>query len=762
MTQPGQIVADRYRIISTLGSGHYGVVFRAEDVSLQKEVALKMLNVTDTNSTALLRFHKEARAAAKLKHSNIVTVLDFRLDDKNNFYLVLELIEGMNLRRLIASHGRLAPDECIPLFLQVLSGLSHAHENGVIHRDLNPNNILVDFRNPQQPTAKLVDFGLARLADEDQRLTREGVAVGTPEFMSPEQCHGTEIDARSDIYSFGCLMFDALTGDPPYKRDTVVDTIMCHINYDAPSLYDVCPDVDWPRHLPEIVAKTLNRDPNLRYQSAEDLAAALRTVPIEAHVVEAEKNISDDQVQPYMVVPEPRRGVLQTIKNVPISVVIAFIIVLIIAAIVVLNGQAGFDKIGAHKGMDNINRIKATVVKNVDGVSGYSTKKRRVKALEASGDAQNFGYNVVLKASEEEDNLSLLDRISVPQLLPSKHISGSFDAVACSDDKDLKLVENHFEISSLRIQTPLRFSGTGLRYLKGLKLTNLQLKNSPVTDKNLAKFLPNIPTLTSLILGGNPDLSGETLKEVAAKVPNVKFLDLTGSGLTDAGVTEIANFKKLEFLSIGKCPYLTGATLGSLSSLANLTELHMLSSRSMNTKYWSCLSKFPSLRILIVSGCRFEPRDLRFLRESKLKALTLGATDATDEDLKEIAACSTLQYVSLENEKLVTPLGISYLKKSNIREYDGSGQTMSNDMVDAICGWKNLNVFRAASTGMTYNQAERLLKNSKIRTLFISSPISQSEVLKLKKQFPGCRIELVPLARSSHVFGVTGPEEPSE
>ena len=732
MTQPGQIVADRYRIISTLGNGQYGVVYRAEDVTLQKEVALKMLNVTDANSTALLRFQKEARAAAKLKHSNIVTVLDFRLDDQNNFYLVLELIQGMNLRSLIASHGRLAPDECMPLFLQVLSGLAHAHENGVIHRDLNPNNILVDFRNPQQPTAKIVDFGLARLADEDQRLTREGVAVGTPEFMSPEQCHGTEIDARSDIYSFGCLMFDALTGNPPYQRDTVVDTIMCHINYDAPTLYDVCPDVDWPRHLPEIVAKSLNRDPNLRYQNAEELAAALRAIPIETHAIELE--IFENDVKQPSVVSSKQSEIAKTAKNVPKSVIAACIAIVMLGALIA-NTLPGI--------IDSMNPVSTT-----EQPSTKRKKTPRSKARSGSSDADNFGADLLLKAADPDDPNEIQKAVTTPQVLPGKQ-PGSFDAVGCADDNDLKVLSNRQEIKSLRIQKAFLVKGTGLRFLKGLKLEHLQLRGSALDDVNLATYMPYLPTLTRLSLGGNSELTGSTLQELAKKVPNVDFFDLSASGLTDSGLTNLLSFKRLKSLSICKCPHVTGSTLSALAELPNLTELRMIGATKINPANWSCLDKFANLRVIDATGCAFKPNDLRFLRNSKVLNLILSETNLNDDGLKVIAESPTLTILWIPHANNVSANGIKHLRNSSISNLNAAGLPMTEAFLKALCEMKKLVVFDAASTGLTYGQAERLLKNSSIKLLYVSAPIERTDVINLQKHYPDRRIVQVPLDEAS-------------
>jgi serine/threonine protein kinase len=738
--EPGTIVAERYRIISTLGTGHYGVVYRAEDVSLQKEVALKMLNITDAGSTALLRFQKEARAAAKLKHTNIVTVLDFRLDDKNNFYLVLELIEGMSLRALIRSHGTLAPDECLPLFLQILSGLSHAHQSNVVHRDLNPNNILVDFRHPQQPIAKIVDFGLAFLTDEDQRLTREGVAVGTPEFMSPEQCHGQNIDARTDIYSFGCLMFDALTGRPPHQRDTVVDTIMCHVNIDAPTLEEACPGVVWPPQLSDIVARALKRDPDERFQSVDELADALRAIPIEPHAVEVEKK-QETIKQPNTVTNHPT-SFRTFLNSVPLSVVVAFTAIVAIAVVVVSFGNDIYDKIGSLQGIEHINKIPADKIANANKPGNRAVKRKSKSEPPKSEDAQSHADKVMcsLMAGGDPDNTNPLDEVSESALLPTRGVAGSYDLFAGSHDASMKLAEGRKYIAGLRVRNPYGFQGPGLRYLKGLKIESLEIRKSAMTDQSLAENMPFMPKLRRLMLGSHPTLKGSYFKTLASKMPELQSLDLGATGLNDEGLRQVKYFKKLEFLNIGKCHGLTGATLHELSSLKHLRDLHA-SGASIMPKYWSCLYSFPSLERVSVVYSKFAADDLQVFRKTRVQLLFIGYSDLTDEGLSVLAKAPKLRAISVESCKNITAKGIESLLASTITEFDCSGIKSSPELIDVLGRWKNLRQLRMNSCGLTAPEAAKILEGTKIKFLEVGMPITQEQAQRLQRQFAGLTIK---------------------
>src|SRR5579885_840846 len=206
--------SSRYELNARLGAGGMGAVYKGYDHVLEKTIGVKML-LPSLKKEAAIRFHNEAKACAKLEHPNILKVLDFGQTPKGDFYLIMDYIEGRSLADVIKTSGPLEVGTALDVFCQICSGLQHAHSRGVLHRDVKPSNVMLAQEAGGNYQVKVVDFGIAKLKSDEQKLTTTGVRIGSPLYMSPEQARGEEVDHRSDIYSMGCLMFAALTGAPP-------------------------------------------------------------------------------------------------------------------------------------------------------------------------------------------------------------------------------------------------------------------------------------------------------------------------------------------------------------------------------------------------------------------------------------------------------------------------------------------------------------------------------------------------------------------
>ncbi|MFK3985754.1 protein kinase [Micromonospora sp. NPDC050397] len=263
------MIADRYQLQSTLGRGGMAVVWRGVDRRLDRQVAIKLLNPAGVADADMLqRFDREARTAARLAHPNIVAVHDVG-SDGGEPYLVMELVDGPSLADLLAD-GPLGSDRVIPLAAQVCAALATAHAAGVVHRDIKPANILID----RAGTAKVCDFGIARLLHGAQAtLTAPATTIGTAQYMAPEQAAGDPVDARTDLYALGCLLFAMLTGRPPFTGENSLRVLWQHLHEPAPSLSSVRPDV--PAGLDRLVAQLLAKDPADRPASATEVGERL-------------------------------------------------------------------------------------------------------------------------------------------------------------------------------------------------------------------------------------------------------------------------------------------------------------------------------------------------------------------------------------------------------------------------------------------------------------------------------------------------------
>ena len=285
----------RYSVLKKFGEGGKGIVYKARDTALNRVVAIKMLKNPVTTGEAYTRFMTEAQSVAKLNHPNIVGIYDIGKEDGKQFF-VLEFVEGHDLRDLIETYpeGRCDIPTVLRIGIDVCNALQYAHSQGILHRDVKPENIKIT----PEGVAKLMDFGLARMVGQP-RQTQEGVIVGTVAYVAPEIALGKGADARSDLYSLGAVLYEAVTGKPPFPGEDPVKIIFSHIHD-----YPVSPDrsnPNVPNALAECIMKLLEKDPEKRYQSAADLLTALRDV--------AEESLREAVLpvqKPILIVPSPR------------------------------------------------------------------------------------------------------------------------------------------------------------------------------------------------------------------------------------------------------------------------------------------------------------------------------------------------------------------------------------------------------------------------------------------------------------------------
>jgi serine/threonine protein kinase len=276
----GQVIADRYRIQRKLGEGGTGEVYLADDIALRHPCALKLLKPAMlTNPATVRRFRNEARRASRITHVNVATVYDSGQALDGTFFLAMEFVDGETLGKCLQREHTLSPRRAAAITWQVAEALMSAHELGIIHRDLKPDNVLLRVRDDGIDGVKVVDFGIAKLTQPDPgstgpRTTNEGVVVGTPQFMSPEQMAGDQATARSDIYALGLITFRMLTGDLPFEG-VGWEALVKRVSSPPRSLADVRPDIAWPPELCRIMDHVLATEPANRYATAREFARDL-------------------------------------------------------------------------------------------------------------------------------------------------------------------------------------------------------------------------------------------------------------------------------------------------------------------------------------------------------------------------------------------------------------------------------------------------------------------------------------------------------
>lgn len=277
---PHEEFEDKFEIMSRLGHGGMGVIYKAKQKSDGVVVALKVLHphlLNDVESKK--RFEQEAQACQDLKHRNLIQMLEFGFSQHGQPYMAMEYLEGKPLTDLIEKKGRLEVRKFINIFTQICDGLQHAHLKGVVHRDVKPSNVMIIQSEAGVDIAKVLDFGIAKRHVEENKdnLTPTGNVLGSPAYIAPEQCAGAEADARADIYSLGCVMYEALTGAPPFVHDSAIKVLLMQLSEPPQPLNVKVPDVEFPLELETIVMRCLEKDPNARYQNAAELGADLWT-----------------------------------------------------------------------------------------------------------------------------------------------------------------------------------------------------------------------------------------------------------------------------------------------------------------------------------------------------------------------------------------------------------------------------------------------------------------------------------------------------
>ena len=605
--KPGDIIGDNYVIIELLGVGGMGYVYKVRHLILEKIYAMKTISGEQISEIAWRRLQVEAQAIARINHPNIVGIHNLGIHQGKIPYYVMDYLKGKNLAEILKQKRYLSLDQSLPLFIEICNGLGFAHKKGIVHRDIKPGNIVIldepDFTGGR---VKIVDFGIAKLAGtidpDNQKLTTIGEVFGSPLYMSPEQCEGKRIDARSDIYSLGCTFFEILTGQVPFHGENPVATMLMHSQIEPPSLYEAS-GLDFPDSMEHLVATMLAKAPMNRYPNLErvgdDLQDILAGNPISMSPFNTSINLNrfSDQFEDNAIDDEGEEEEIVLVKSKRVKLkAIAIAGSLLVTGALLIAAYSVYFKTAAKSqtaakapvavpiatdetpryfssSFDGGRTIRFEFPKEQSlGTIGYSSKKSQ---QEAKG-------TVVLEPKKEIYFCANEYILTHPKLIDSFRSDDLYAFNAPEQENAIKMDEPMAHIAKLtglkklNIKTN-RATDAIVPYLD--KLTNLESLNldmTHVTGSGLAKFKGlkklkqlffsynhGVPDLLQAIHGSkelqnlyleSPDMPfTPQYAKLLADCPKLRHLDLQASKLNNEGLYILATLPHINFIDATDC-----------------------------------------------------------------------------------------------------------------------------------------------------------------------------------------------------------------
>lgn len=686
----GQL-SQAYQFKGMIGQGGMGAIYRAHDALLKSDVAIKILH--QVNELTVQRFQREAQAVINLHHENIVAVRQFGVTDDGQPFMVMEFIEGRTLAAVLSERGALPLELCVNIFKQVCNGISHAHARGVLHRDLKPSNVMLTNPDSWTPLVRIVDFGIAKVLDQDDstgKLTRTGDFVGSPLYMSPEQCFGKSVDLRTDIYSIGCIMYEALTGRPPHSGETSMEIMLKQMNDKAPTLKEGAGGQSFPVWIERLVAKALAKDPADRFQSIDELKQAL------------EKRVVSETKQAAGTQPASKRiGLIVGVSVVSIAVAAS--------ALFLVRGEKNSPKAGSGKMPSQVLAEQFPSLKlGEKKVSDYHDLSNDPSVILAPS-ADDIVRRIVAdrsqttitnnhKAIHDSALADLKDRIDVKALdLSGSKISNAalkgcahlplvrVDLDGCSKITDRVLDEikpDFLEELSLN-KTGFRASGIS-RLSKYVKLRVLNLGKDEIGNSSLDS-IGKLKDLSELDLSYNP--ISDSVFPVASRLPNLQRLNLYATKITGKDAHLLTNLKHLTRLDVSDTKF-TDVALEQIQTLP-LMEFEAFNSAITDSAIKS-IAKLKDLRQVGLQNVVLSHDSVKKLASLPLNRLILYQCNLDDSDLKTLAQCKTLKELHISGNPKITVEGVRSLTSLPLRELSLVHNAIANKDLPVFYNWKSL------------------------------------------------------------------------
>lgn len=588
----------RFEIISQLGSGGMGVVYKAHDPHLDKVVGLKVVKSTNLSDQLQLRFQKEAKALKELTHGSIPEIYNFAISRDNEPYLVLEYVEGETLADLLEQKGKLDLEEAIDIFIPICEALAYAHSNGVVHRDIKPENIILSRDNEDELQVKLIDFGLAKLESElidSQDLTVTGRVIGTPAYMSPEQIRSEKIGAASDIYSFGCVFYEILTGRPPFLGASALETASMHLTAPVEDAIANLPDGTHTDTVYNIAFLCLQKEVPDRFENASEIIKLLRDVKAELNEDSVEESAPEEELSAKPTNGAPKKQYI-------------FIGLLALSMLFIIY---------AYK-----TKIE-TEIKEV--APPQVAKEKDDKPFHA---LDPFGENTWHKFA-----------FAGP---------GGWAAGQGITDEDFRILTGKPKVYYITSVFSDSVTGKGLKYLRNSDLVAMHLSSENLTDNAISETT-YLPKLEKLSLKGSDKFSEKGMRKLQ-QLRHLNILSLTSSKLPPNTINVISKIKSLKAVTLDGCYPVKVKELEKLKKLPGL-EVLLLDNTKFDKKDLRFLTHLNSLKILSVARLGLNDNDIYPLTKLPLEYIDLSKNSITNKSVIALSKIKSLRMIRISKCK---------------------------------------------------------------------------------------------------------------
>ncbi len=526
----------RYEPIEMLGKGALGEVFLARDVTLKRTVAVKrLISITDDQ---VVLFHREARIASRLSHANVITILDFGTTDSGRPYMALEYFNGISLERLIEQRGRMEESLVVKIFITIADALDYIHQHKIFHRDLKPSNVLLKLDDQDNLVdLRVIDFGLSCIKEDVQNnKLKQGLSlVGTPLYMSPDPLAGSEFDARSEVYSMGCLMYEALTGAPPFDGEGPMDLLEQHAHAEPVPLRELVPANAISPSIERVVLKCLAKSPADRYQNMREFIES----------IDHGQTASSVDIQAIASLSKPVSRWAKA--SVALSVLVigcAFVMTLSTVLSTSKGGKVRDGEVKGAKGEEEGDVAFSKLAPQEFGIGQVPDIDAGEKGLYFWGDESFERLEALARGGKKRDIVTLrgmrlgkkeVDCVNAlfPRMVRLQHSE-------LTSDDTLRQLSTSVRLSELVCLDCVNITPTGLASLRSApSLSSLVLANCGITDAHL-EALRALPNLRKLVLERNQEITDSALRQLGKRErPLAVWLDR--NTISEKAIAELKN-----------------------------------------------------------------------------------------------------------------------------------------------------------------------------------------------------------------------------